>query len=144
VRICIRCSYYIPLYNTHNCRKVVRFFSLPFRFFCHIPCSITVIILYYSRRHHVVVPQLVTSSVGVHPVGRRLRGAHLGRAVRIFASSSQHTADGQDAKGRRQGEVQSHVLGHQSGQLCVPGPVALPIGPAVPLLKSYCIYYYNI
>jgi len=49
------------------------------------------------RYRDVVVPGLVTSGFGVRPVGRRLRGAHMGRAVRVSAPTAlppQRSADG--------------------------------------------------
>lgn len=105
--------------------------------------------LYHQQQQlaalHDVCPQLVTSGVSVRPVCRRLRGAHLGRAVRIaFPKAAVLPKPGADAPGAesgRQGKVQSHVLGHQCGQLRVPWTGAVPFGTPVPLLTAIAPVY---
>lgn len=81
---------------------------------------------------------MVTSGLSVRPACRRLRGAHLGRTVRIATPKAVLPEPGADAPGAesgRQGKVQGHVLGHQRGQLRVPGTGAVPFGAPVPVLS---------
>lgn len=93
---------------------------------------------------------MVTSSVRVRSIGRRLRGANLGRTVRTAAPGApvlqqrlrlqlQPRAPAAQEPGvqgsERQREVQGYVPGNQSRQLRVPGTNTLSVGSAVPVLK---------